>query len=83
MAFSGDSLDNGMRGRRANESVFSTYDQDNDNYPDFNCAVASKGGWWFDACQDSCLNGMGSYTMRWKTHMGLNLDKSMVMITKE
>ncbi|KAH8328117.1 hypothetical protein KR067_004134, partial [Drosophila pandora] len=35
---------------------FSTWDSDNDQYWD-NCAKMYSGGWWFDACAKSNLNG--------------------------
>ncbi|XP_032311202.2 fibrinogen-like protein 1 [Drosophila ananassae] len=35
---------------------FSTWDSDNDHYSD-NCAEMYSGGWWFDACAKSSLNG--------------------------
>ncbi|XP_061410283.1 angiopoietin-2-like isoform X1 [Lethenteron reissneri] len=38
-------------------SSFSTRDADNDNCP-CRCAQMSTGGWWFDACGPSNLNGM-------------------------
>uniref|UniRef100_A0A8C4S8M8 Angiopoietin-like 3 n=1 Tax=Erpetoichthys calabaricus TaxID=27687 RepID=A0A8C4S8M8_ERPCA len=36
---------------------FSTKDRDNDKKDDFNCAQNYSGGWWFNACGDSNLNG--------------------------
>jgi len=39
-------------------SKFSTKDQDNDNYGD-NCAERhGKGGWWYNSCHNSNLNGL-------------------------
>ncbi|KAH8328208.1 hypothetical protein KR067_006178, partial [Drosophila pandora] len=35
---------------------YSTWDSDNDHYSD-NCAEIYSGGWWFDACAKSSLNG--------------------------
>lgn len=35
---------------------FSTYDRDNDNNPG-DCAGHNKGGWWYNGCQYSHLNG--------------------------
>ena len=29
---------------------FTTYDVDNDNWGDGNCAVSDTGGWWYGAC---------------------------------
>ncbi|XP_053286538.1 angiopoietin-4 [Pleuronectes platessa] len=37
---------------------FSTRDQDNDNCDHCKCALMLTGGWWFDACGFSNLNGM-------------------------
>ncbi len=35
---------------------FSTYDRDNDQDNNHNCASESGGGWWFNACAASVLN---------------------------
>ncbi|ELU03688.1 hypothetical protein CAPTEDRAFT_126294, partial [Capitella teleta] len=43
---------------------FSTKDADNDNWV-FACAITDQGGWWYNACQNACLNCRylnGSYT---------------------
>ncbi|KAM3850501.1 angiopoietin-4-like, partial [Diretmus argenteus] len=37
---------------------FSTRDQDNDNCDHCKCALMLTGGWWFDACGLSNLNGI-------------------------
>ncbi|XP_064187988.1 angiopoietin-related protein 3 [Anguilla rostrata] len=36
---------------------FSTKDRDNDNHTDINCAQSYTGGWWFNACGETNLNG--------------------------
>ena len=46
---------NGMAGH--NGLKFSTYDRDNDRHATANCAQDAKGGWWYDACFTSNLNG--------------------------
>ena len=40
-----------------NGNQFSTYDQDNDNEGARNCAAFYKGGWWYNSCYSSNLNG--------------------------
>jgi len=39
---------------------FSTYDEDHDR-SDSNCAVTYKGGWWYNSCYKSNLNGKYYY----------------------
>jgi len=43
-----------------NDMMFSTIERDNDEYENGNCAEGSsfKGGWWFNWCSDSQLNGI-------------------------
>ncbi|CAL8337947.1 unnamed protein product [Merluccius merluccius] len=52
----------GTAGRQSSLSshrtAFSTSDQDNDNCDTCKCALMLTGGWWFDACGLSNLNGM-------------------------
>ncbi|CAL1279260.1 unnamed protein product [Larinioides sclopetarius] len=53
--YSGDSGD-GMTVTHDNQK-FTTKDQDNDAYGK-NCAEEFKGGWWYNACHSSNLNGL-------------------------
>ena len=40
-----------------NGMKFTTRDNDNDNSPSFNCVLRYHGGWWFNYCLYSHLNG--------------------------
>ena len=51
----GDSFGKGSG--RHNGQPFSTKDADNDAYSE-SCADLYKGGWWYDACHVSNLNGL-------------------------
>lgn len=58
--FVGDSF-SGPCTKCNNGMPFSTYDRENDNAPNDmyygHCAQWAKGGWWFNACHRSNLNG--------------------------
>lgn len=60
--------------------MFTTKDQDNDDWERGNCAQMRKGAWWYHSCYDSNLNGQaleGWHTfefagINWKWFRGLN-----------
>ena len=61
VALTGDSLA-GLHDNMA----FSTVDSDNDHHR-YDCAQMNKGGWWYNSCYTSNLNGfyhMGRYLQR-------------------
>ncbi|XP_050085928.1 fibrinogen-like protein 1 [Anopheles aquasalis] len=48
--------------------MFSTPDRDNDNISNYQCAVKSRAGWWFNDCGKTYLNGF----YRNETETGVN-----------
>lgn len=55
--------------KRHNNQRFTTKDIDNDEHDAINCAVAWKGGWWYQKCHHANLNGLydgiGSEAIVW------------------
>ncbi|XP_029970998.1 angiopoietin-related protein 3-like [Salarias fasciatus] len=48
--------------------MFSTKDKDNDKHQGVHCAQQQTGGWWFDACGDTNLNGRYFHTRpKWRS----------------
>ena len=47
-----------------NNMKFSTYDRDNDLYKTINCASKHKGGWWYQSCYVSNLNGIYAFKQK-------------------
>ena len=56
----GDSMQHGSgySGWKLNGMAFSTHDSDNDLSSGTNCAQERKGGWWYNNCMPSQLNGL-------------------------
>ena len=54
----GDSLSAGTSNVVHDGQQFSTRDQDNDNTNNRDCAQVFKGGWWYNDCHYSNLNGL-------------------------
>ena len=54
----GDSILYGSEGHNLNGKAFSTPDNDNDLNDDGHCAQVRKGGWWYNNCMCSQLNGI-------------------------
>ncbi len=50
-----------------NGMKFSTWDRDNDEDEDRNCAAAFEGAWWFRACHVSHLNGV-NYNLQYLSY---------------
>ena len=76
----GDSLSAGTSNTVHDGQQFSTRDQDNDADSDANCAERFKGGWWYNSCHSSNLNGPylgGPHSsfadgVNWRTWRGYN-----------
>ena len=62
----------GVPTANVNGMKFSTKDQDNDNVSrgHRNCAVVSNGGWWYNACHQTLLNGIYQRKFFWYTWKG-------------
>ncbi|XP_034483846.1 fibrinogen-like protein 1 [Drosophila innubila] len=64
---------------------FTTFDRENDDWADGNCAEDCHGGWWYKACASSNLNGIysdvertGGQTVYWAHYVALK--KVMMLI---
>jgi len=60
--------------------MFTTYDCDNDRWPD-NCAVISDGGFWYNSCAYCSVNGFHNKNrlFYWRGLPGGNELQSSVM----
>ncbi|XP_045202604.2 fibrinogen-like protein 1 [Mercenaria mercenaria] len=63
----GDSLANAYLYGPHDQMEFTTRDADNDKYEGGNCASDWDGGWWFNYCFDSNLNGLYQDQSKCKT----------------
>lgn len=65
----GDALGGTSVSFQARNMPFSTIDRDNDGYSG-SCADQMRGGWWYNSCSTSNLNGIycenGPNCMTWK-----------------
>ncbi|XP_076095740.1 microfibril-associated glycoprotein 4-like [Mytilus galloprovincialis] len=70
-----------------NKQAFSTKDKDNDKDNSRNCADRFKGGWWYESCFSSNLNGMylgnkigyqGISWMKWKVYQSMKTTSMMI-----
>lgn len=69
---------------------FSTVDKDNDQYRDGSCARVMRGGWWYNKCSTSNLNGdnckAGPSCMTWQmndTGLRGHQDSVIMIMTKK
>jgi len=72
LLYEGDLDGNGEFGYYYHNGMkFSTFDLDNDEYDDGNCAPDRGGGWWYNGCYWGCLTcGSGDYQWTWATYQG-------------
>ncbi|XP_033119285.1 uncharacterized protein LOC117118721 [Anneissia japonica] len=80
----GQNDDGGHAFFEASSTSFSTYDRDNDQNKDKNCASEGGGGWWFRLCWNSCyFNGL--YTLSSKCDINIEqpqLSRTIMMIKR-
>ncbi|XP_069465825.1 ficolin-2-like [Ambystoma mexicanum] len=55
-----------------NNQQFSTAEKDNDESPNYNCALGKKGGWWYNDCLRSNLNGLYLRGVHTIVEIGIN-----------
>ncbi|KAL7734896.1 hypothetical protein ACLKA6_011170 [Drosophila palustris] len=64
---------------------FTTFDRENDDWADGNCALDSHGGWWYKSCAASNLNGKysdvemrGGQSVYWAHYVALKKVKMLI-----
>ena len=74
--------------RNHNGQVFSTKERDNDKWKK-NCAKSYKGGWWYNSCYNTNINGfyLGNKSghtsmcwMPWKKYQSMKRASMMIRI---
>ncbi|XP_047483851.1 fibroleukin-like [Penaeus chinensis] len=75
--------------RHHDSHEFSTYDRDNDVYPEEHCAQLFGGGWWYFRCYESHLTGEAlrqgqeeHHGIVWRTWQGLRSLKAVTMMIR-
>ena len=53
------------------DKQFTTFDADNDNWKEKNCAKSWKGAWWYKGCYYSNLNGEYGKNVHWNNRVSL------------
>ena len=58
---------------------FSTQNHDNDGAYG-NCALVTKGGWWFNCCCEGTLTGAWNVTLRWNKYRNIKYVDFMIKV---
>jgi len=84
LQWEGDKYNNSRFGQYyQNGMEFTTYDQDNDLLPTYNCAVGKKGGFWYNGCHMGCLTCKKEkfvwYTLNHSGNIGFLVNSRMMI----